>query len=353
MKILIVGAGPTGLTAATELARRGVIPTIVDRRQAASTLSRAVGITPRSLGLLKPSGVAGKLICEGVAMDGLRVYLGRSLSLEMPLFSERTEYPCVLGMPQDRTEAIMSETLASFGGSVRFGLGFEDYEGEGDQVMAHFSDGTSEKFDTIIGADGIRSTVREAAGISYPGFDLDQTWSIADVDVGDWQHPNKITLVNAGPGQTVVVAPLGTTRYRVVASAENALDTLPLPIDVTNIRREGTFKISVRHAQTYSRGRIHLAGDAAHCHAPVGGRGMNLGIADATELAMRLVEGGVDGYSQKRHQQGHEAMRITERGRKLTGGLSWRHRLAFRTIIASANYLPPVRARLGRFLVEF
>lgn len=353
MKVLIVGAGPTGLTAAVELARRGVLPTIVDQRESASTLSRAVGITPRSLALLKPSGVAEKLIDEGVQINGLRVYHGTSLSLSMRLHSERTEYPCVLGMPQDRTEAIMSEIFTSLGGTVRFGLGFEALQEEGDKVVAQFTDGSHETFDAIIGADSNRSTVREAASIAYPGFDLDQIWSIADVDVEDWQYPDKISLVQVEPGTIVVVAPLGATRYRLVASAENALEALPLPIKVSNIRREGTFSISVRQAETYSKGNVHLAGDAAHCHAPVGGRGMNLGIADAAELAKRLIEGGIEGYADERHRQGREAMLVTERGRKLIGGLTPSHQLAFRTIITSANYLPPIRRRLGRFLVEF
>ena len=111
MKVLIVGAGPTGLTAGIELCRFGLVPTIVDKRESASTHSRAVGITPRSLDLLKPSGVSAKLIAEGVALNGLRVYHGTSLSLELPLHSKRMAYPCVLAMPQDRTEAIMSGAL--------------------------------------------------------------------------------------------------------------------------------------------------------------------------------------------------------------------------------------------------
>lgn len=353
MKILIVGAGPTGLTAAIELARRQVVPTIVDRRDSASIFSRAVGITPRSLQLLSHSGVSERLIAEGVAMDKLRIYRGNSLVLEMPLHSDGAFFPTVLGLPQDRTEAIMADALASLGCAVRYGVVLEGFEEKDDRVVARFSDGAGEAFDYVIGADGVGSFVREAAGIAYPGIDLDESWSIADVDAENWRHPGHITMVQAKPGENVVVAPLGPTRYRVVANSENALKALTLPLNVTNIRREGTFKISVRQAKTYSKGRIYLAGDAAHCHAPVGGRGMNLGIADAAELARRIVEGDMEGYSSLRHHEGAEAIRVTERGRKMVTAKSRERRIAFRTFLALVNVVGPIKRRMGRFLVEF
>ncbi len=353
MKLLVVGAGPTGLTTAIELMRHGVAPHIIDKRDSTSTLSRAVGITPRSLELLSHSGVSERLIAEGIAMDGLRIYRGDKLSLEMPLHSERVFFPTILGLPQDRTESIMVDVLTSLGGTVHYGLSLEGISEKEEQVIARYSDGREEAFDAIIGADGTRSTVRETAGIAYPGVDLEQTWSIADVDADNWRHPGKITLVQVRPGTVVVVAPMGGSRYRLVASHENALEALSLPFEVTNTRREGTFTISVRQAETYSKGRIHLAGDAAHCHTPVGGRGMNLGIADAAELAKRLVKGGIDGYSTVRHREGAEAIAVTERGRKMTGGLTWPRRVAFHTLLASANTVGPLKQRLGRFLVEF
>lgn len=352
MRILIVGAGPTGLTAAIELARRGVIPTVVDQRDSASTLSRAVGITPRSLQLLSASGASDGLIAEGIAIDGLRVYRGQKLVLEMPLHSDRTFFPTILGLPQDRTEAVMADVLASLEGTVRYGLALTNLNDHGDEVVARFDDGTQERFDTVIGADGIKSTVREEAGIDFPGIDLDRTWSIADVEADDWRHPGKLTLVQVEPGTVMVVAPMGESRFRLVASHENALKALPLPLNVTEIHREGTFMISVRQAESYSKGRIHLAGDAAHCHSPVGGRGMNLGIADAAELARRIVEGELDSYSSMRHELGAKTIALTERGRKMVNGLTWQRRLAFQTLMAAAGAVAPIKKRLGRFLVE-
>lgn len=352
MNVLVVGAGPTGLTAAIELRRRGVIATIIDRREAASSYSRAVGITPRSLELLSPAGVSERLIAEGVAMDRMRIYRGQTLLFEMPIYSERTNFPNVLALPQDRTETIMSDALVSLGGLVHYGIALEDFSKHKDQWVAQLSDGSEASFDTIIGADGMRSRVREVAGIAYPGFDLDETWSIADVDAQHWRHPEHFTIVQANPGEVVIVAPLGETRYRVVSNTEDALETLPLSLDVTNIRRQGTFTISVRQAETYSKGGIHLAGDAAHCHSPVGGRGMNIGIADAAELARRLVDGEISDYSAVRHRLGAETIKETERGRKMLTANDWFRRAAFRSFLTFANRVEPIKRRMGRFAVE-
>ena len=146
---------------------------------------------------------------------------------------------------------------------------------------------------------------------------------------------------------------MGDNRYRLVANHEDALKALSLPLDVTKIHRAGTFHISVRQAETYSKNRIYLAGDAAHCHSPVGGRGMNLGIGDAVELAKQIVENDLAGYSSLRHKEGTKAIKITERGRKMATGVSWQRRTAFRALLASANAMESIRKQLGRFLVEF
>ena len=353
MKVLIVGAGPTGLTAAIELARKGIKPKIIDRREGLSTLSRAVGITPRSLEILSHSGASETLIVEGIPMDGLRVYFGQSLSLKMPLRSERSYHPNLVCLPQDRTEAIMADALSKYGVEVKYGLKFVALSQTVDSVSVKYDDGNEETFDHVIGADGIRSMVREQAGIAYEGFDLEEQWAVADVDVFNWRHPGCLTVVQAGPGTVAVVVPIGKDRYRVVASRDSALEALPLPIDITNVRREGLFTISVRIAETYSKGNIHLAGDAAHAHSPVGGRGMNLGVADAAELAQRLVNGELEGYTQSRHAEALEARAITERGRLMSTGPNLGRRIVFRALVGAASMLSPIKRKIGSFIVEF
>ncbi len=286
-------------------------------------------------------------------MDGLLVFRGEKLALDLPLHSDRTFFRTVIGLAQDRTEAILVDALAEAGVSVSYGMALDDLKEQDGGVVAIFSDGSEHKYDLVIGADGVMSTVRKCAEIAYPGIDLEGIWSIADVESEDWPHPGKIVLFHVRPGVTLVIGPLGPTRYRLVASTPDALKTIPVPINVSTLHRTGTFNISIRQAETYTKGSVHLAGDAAHCHAPIGGRGMNMGIADATELARRIVYRTTDGYSKLRHKKGAESVKTTEHGRKLSAGITLPRRMAFGALLTAANTSGPFKRYLGRFLVEF
>ena len=353
MRVLIVGAGPTGLTAAVELARQGVLPAVVDSRPGASLLSRAVGITPHSLSHLTPSGVAERLIAAGIALRNARVYRGDRLVATLPIHSPRTDFPHLLGLPQDTTESILAHRLAELGGSVSYGVSVERVEGRADGATVGFDDGSHRDFDIVIGADGVHSTVRRDAGFDFPGFDLDEPWSIADVDVENWRHPDDFTLFRVRPGAVVIVAPIGADRLRLVATTSDALATLPVALAVKRVRRTATFDLAVRQTSTYSRGAVHLAGDAAHCHSPVGGRGMNLGIADAAWLAQCIAHDSLEDYSPRRHRAGRTAMAMTERGRRLITSRHPAAAIVFATALATLNLVPGLRRRVGRFFVEF
>lgn len=179
------------------------------------------------------------------------------------------------------------------------------------------NDGCELEFDLVIEGDGINSKTRKFAGIDYEGFDLDETWTIADVDSPSWKNTGAFTLNLLAKGGVAVVVQLEADRYGVVSNTENALSALELPMEVTKIHRQGQFKTSIRQANTYCKGRVYLAGDVAHCHSPVGGRGMNLGISDAAELARCVAEGQLDGYSEIRHQAGRTIIAQSERARKI------------------------------------
>ncbi len=144
--------------------------------------------------------------------------------------------------------------------------------------------------------------------------------------------------------------PLGPTRYRVIASRPDALRALPVPMQVEQVHRAGTFRISIRQVRDYGRGRVFLAGDAAHCHSPVGGRGMNLGIADAADLAARIAEGRTAGYTAARHAAAARVIRATEAARRMLQGGPLRRGLAT-SALRVASALPIARRAAARRFV--
>ena len=236
--ILIAGAGPTGLTAAVELSRRGIIPKIIDRKEAPSPLSRAVGIMPASLNTLKPSGVTEHLVEEGIKMRYAQIFRGDKLLLRIALEGGHPDWDYAIALPQDRTEHALIEALKRFGGSIEFGNELTGIRQEENQVIVNINNGPDEKYDFVLGADGIHSAVRNGLGIDYPGYDLPETWSIADVDAVNWPYHESGTICVLPHGDMAFVVALEENRYRVVSNTEDALAALPLKLEVTNKHRE-------------------------------------------------------------------------------------------------------------------
>ncbi len=318
MKVLVIGAGPTGLTAALELAAHGVNCRIVERRTEPSKLSRAVGIMPATIEALEPLGVAGAILSE--AMPLRRIRLMRSGKTLMSLDNRSAEFRdnVIIGLPQNRTEEILRDELAARNVQVEYGLTVNGVTTDDQTATVRFSDNTTETYDWVIAADGIKSIARDQLGIAYPGLDLPGEWSIADVDVGGDFDPELVVLDIQAPGNNFsMVLPIESRRARIVSSTPDALAALTQPLEIDNVRRTGTFRISIRQAETYRKGRVLLAGDAAHCHSPVGGKGMNLGMADAVSAARAIINDQVDEYSEERHRIGVVILRMTEAARAM------------------------------------
>jgi len=352
MRVLIVGAGPTGLTAGVELARRGIHVEVIDKKTGPSKLSRAVGILPNSLGILAPSGVTNHLLNEGIKIQEVRMFCEEQQILSLSLQGGCSDWDYVTALAQDRTEEILRKALLEFGGSVTFSRELIHLDQSYERVVVGTSDGQESAYDIVVGADGINSKVRVSLGIEYPGFDLPETWSIADVDAQNWPNTGVFTICLLSRGRFVVIAPLGSERFRVIANTKNALDTLPLQMDVITKHREGEFNISIRQASRYDMGRVFLAGDAAHCHSPAGGRGMNLGIADAAELASRIAKNDLNEYSISRHQAGVNTIATSERLRRLVtskSSLTW---IMTKTVCRSINFFPFLQRSFARKFLE-
>lgn len=312
-KILIVGGGPCGLTAALELARRGYHPRIIDKAPGPTPLSNAVGINPRSLEILEPTGVTERLMAAGIRMRGVQIrYEDRPLA-EVRIERLPHRFNFMLALPQSETETIMEDVLAAMGVRPEWEVELADIRLAGDQVEADLKGAEGGAFDYVFGADGSHSRVREALNLGFSGYTHKRLWSIADAVIPDWPFPEATAMANFHRnGDLGFIIPIGPQRFRAVSNTPDALRHLP-GVESAKVSQGGTFHIPVRQADRYQAGRVFLGGDAAHVHSPLGARGMNLGIEDAFAFARRLSEGALDGYTSERHPIGRRWILLSER----------------------------------------
>jgi len=341
-----VGAGPTGLTAAVELARRGIIPTVIDRRDGPSRLSRAVGILPGSMDILDRSGAGAAIRNEAVAFAGISIHKRARRVARIAMGNDARAR--LLGLAQDRTEAHIAAALKRLGGKVDYERELQALEQDETGILAR-TDRDDAYFDYVIGADGVQSTVRGILGLGFPGYDLPGLWSIADVECENWADPLDFHAFLLPRGNVAVVVPLAEHRFRVIASQPDALNSLPQRMNIRRVRRTGEFTISVRQVDRYVQGRVALAGDAAHCHSPVGGRGMNLGIADAADLADRIGRDTLNGYHDARHAAGAQTLALSEAGRRMVQD---RPRILTTNLLRLVALVPGLREAAIRRIID-
>jgi 2-polyprenyl-6-methoxyphenol hydroxylase-like FAD-dependent oxidoreductase len=309
--VLVVGAGPTGLTLAAFLRRWGVSVRIVDRNADRAMESRALGVQPRTLEVLHALGLADELIARGNPAAQLRIH-GAGRVAKAQLFDigiHDTRFPFLLFVSQTETEAVLGEELAATGGAVERRVELVSYEqsDSGVRCLLRHPDGELEHVRAryLAGCDGMNSSVRIAEGIEFVGARYPEEFLLADLEV-DGLEPDTVNafLTAAGPllffplkrpapwriiairahssGGDDTAAVLGELRY-LTEIASNGRLTLRDPVWTS------VFRLQHRAARQYRRGRVFLAGDAAHVHSPVGAQGMNTGMQDAANLAWKLA----------------------------------------------------------------
>ena len=356
MSILITGAGPTGLTLAIELARRGLQPTIIDKKEGLSEKSKAIVLHSRTLELLEKTGVADELLDHGLHCNGAVFHEDQQelFRLQLQRLRGKTHYDYFLNVSQSDTEAILADRLEQLDIRIRWNTELTNLEYHADRVTTTLRVGDEEDlicdFDYVVGCDGGRSTVREQVNIDFPGDRRDEVFFTADVDI-DWERPNDMFYFWLVDNGAVFTAPLpGPKNYRIILQQpKDEADTrgesyyenrdnldidelqrmldrlLPGEMRVSNPRWIGTFDIPHHVATTYRRGRVLIAGDACHLHPPLGGQGMNASIQDACNLGWKLAlvargiapEDLLDTYEQERLPVGRKLVESTMRGFEL------------------------------------
>ena len=314
VNVLVVGAGPTGLTLAAQLLQAGMTVRLIDRAvQQPPDHSRAMVLHARTLELYERFGMVQAAREQGVSYRGFNIVTpdGYRRHVELDVLKTlQTPFPMMLGLPQHKTEALLSERLTRLGGQAERGVELTSYTQDATLVTAQlrYADNTAEGMtaDWLVGCDGSKSAVREAAGIAFEGDTYDELcmvgditvqWSLPDAELYVMAHPDGIVAAfpHLGPGnfRVVVVRPhsaIATSRALTQGEFEAHLKELvPIPFQITAARFMSNYRLHHRVAAQFRKGRVLLAGDAAHVHSPVGGQGMNTGIQDAFNLAWKLA----------------------------------------------------------------
>jgi 3-(3-hydroxy-phenyl)propionate hydroxylase len=336
--VVIAGAGPTGLMLAGELALAGIDVAIVERRLNQELAgSRAGGLSSRTLEVLDQRGIVGRFLSEGqiAQVAGFAV-----MRLDISDFPTRHNYG--LGLRQKHIERILAEWVSELAVPiyrVRELIGFtQDDTG----ATVEMSDGGSLRASYLVGCDGGRSLVRKAAGIEFPGWDATTSSILAEAEMAEEPplgihrtalgvhafgrekyeiRDGKIIFADEGPiGIVVPEKNVGATTEPTLHDLKEALVAVcGTDYGIHSPTWISRFTDMSRQAAAYRKGRVLLAGDAAHVHSPVGGQGLNTGVQDAVNLGWKLAqvvkgtspEGLLDTYHVERHPVAARVLRAT------------------------------------------
>ncbi|MET3898940.1 2-polyprenyl-6-methoxyphenol hydroxylase-like FAD-dependent oxidoreductase [Devosia sp. UYZn731] len=369
--VVIVGAGPTGLALAITLRKAGVDCVVIEKLAAPQANSRAAVIHAHTLDVLDRIGAAAPLAAAGLRLRQFSIRDRDRAMLQMDFTAAPSPHNYLLMLPQNDTERLLAEALVAAGGQVWRNCAADavTMQPGGASVAVTAPDGRRDvaaRF--VVGADGMHSVVRQAAGIGYAGAANAESFILADVDM-HWGLPTDDVMIFFSPDGVMVVAPLPDGRFRIVATLADAPEHPDAALaqsilrqrgprqgqaEVTDLAWSSRFRVQHRLADAYRKGPLLLVGDAAHVHSPAGGQGMNTGLVDAVvlgQLLARVVAEGrpdtsLDAYERLRRPAAAEVL-------KLAGGLTtlatMRNPLArgLRNLgLGVVNALPPARRRL-------
>ncbi|MGY5049646.1 FAD-dependent monooxygenase [Streptomyces sp. 900105755] len=366
--VLIVGAGPVGLSAAAELHRHGADCRLVDRLPARLPYAKAVGIQPRTIEIWDRMGLARAVVEQAVPLRGQLSYVdGRQTGRVELTLPPEVPYGFA-ALPQYEVERIVEEYLNGLGTAVERGTELLSFTQDADGVTARLrsASGAEEELRVryLVGCDGAHSTVRAGLGLDFAGGAFTEEYMLGDV-VADWDlpagyavrsehrgadgatddllvciplpgpgryrmsmrvppEPSGVTEDTGGPEDPAAVAhgPLGGRRLPELPDLQAVVDRLgPRPATLSQLRWSSVFRIGHRIVDRYGEGRVFVAGDAAHIHPPIGAQGMNTGIQDACNLAWKLAlvlrgEAGpalLSSYDAERRPVGEEVVGRTVR----------------------------------------
>jgi 2-polyprenyl-6-methoxyphenol hydroxylase-like FAD-dependent oxidoreductase len=352
--VLIVGAGPTGLMLANQLARRGVRVMIIDRHAGPSRETRALGVQARTLEIYSALGVVDRALELGTPGNGANLWANGRRMARVPLGDAGkgvTPYPFIHILGQDDNERILGDRLQDWGLSVQWNTELVGVEQHPDHVVATLknTDGTTHSVTAayVGGCDGARSSVRELCGVEFPGSPYEHVFFVADVEATGNMVAAELNVYLWKAGFHLFFPMRGQDHWRIVGILPQNLrhrDDVKFEAVVPCVRGElgasltfksctwfSTYRIHHRSAARFRDRRCFLLGDAAHIHSPVGAQGMNTGLQDAYNLGWKLalvVQGKADSallasYEAERLPVARRLLNTTDRAFRLVVADSW------------------------------
>jgi 2-polyprenyl-6-methoxyphenol hydroxylase-like FAD-dependent oxidoreductase len=380
-QVLIVGAGPVGLTLAMELTRYGVPVRIVDKATARTDKSKALVLWSRTLELLERGPGSARFIDAGFKVNAVNMVSGDKVIGHVDISALQSPFNFALMLPQTDTERLLESYLNELGVTVERGVEVMALHEDGQSVQAvlKLPDGSQQTLATawLAGCDGAHSIVRHSVGATFDGETNDSDWVLADLHMRGYPCPDAEASVYWHKDGAFVIFPIAPGRYRLIADVPPSGAEHPPTPTLEQVQalmnRRGPpgmqgydpiwlagFRINGRKVSSYRWGRAFLLGDAAHVHSPAGGQGMNTGMQDAFNLAWKLalvIQGGcaeplLDSYSAERSEVGDEVLKSA--GRLTTIGTLRSPALqTLRNVVGHAMLgLAPVRRALADAMGE-
>jgi 2-polyprenyl-6-methoxyphenol hydroxylase-like FAD-dependent oxidoreductase len=353
--VVIIGAGPTGLSLACQFVRYGIDFVIIEKNEGVTPYSKAIGVQARTLEIYEQLSLAQEAIEQGAIAGKGRMLAGGEVRGEIDFSSigeGLSPYPFVLMLEQSKNERLLYEYLQSHRKEVLWKSELENFSQTEAKVTAQVKtpDGATQSIEAryLVGCDGAKSPVRHALGLGFEGSTFERMFYVADTQV-DWHLSHDALHICLSKDSFVVFFPLkGEKRYRIVgvfpaefAKEEGDIlyeeieqrikEEVKLELDIHDIEWFSTYKVHTRHVSKFFAGRCFLAGDSAHIHSPAGAQGMNTGIQDSYNLAWKMalvLKGDADGslldtYNEERLENAKNLLQTTDRMFQFAAGSEW------------------------------